>query len=174
MRKIPVIAALACALLVSANAVPAFAYFTDTSAANGGLTLGIVPKTDISEKYATGTKHVVITNDETATSPVFVRARVFASDAFSTSIGGSNWSGPDAQGWYEYANPVEAGGATDELTVSITFPPVSSDQDVSGAQIGDNYNIVIIYESTPVLYDEAGDAYADWEFILDSGEAEGE
>ena len=34
---------------------------------------------------------------------------------------------------------------------------------------GDSVNIVIVYEYTPVLYDEAGNAYADWDLVLKVG-----
>ena len=31
------------------------------------------------------------------------------------------------------------------------------------------FNVVVVYESTPVRYDEAGNPYADWSMTLDSG-----
>ena len=39
---------------------------------------------------------------------------------------------------------------------------------------GLTFNVVVIYESTPVLYREDGTPYADWNAVLDSGSSSSE
>ena len=52
---------------------------------------------------------------------------------------------------------------TEELTVTIKNVP----EDV---EPGTDFNVVVIYESTPVLYDSDGNPYADWTAKVDTGE----
>ena len=166
-RKTIILAFLAVAMVMSMGIAPAFGYFTDYTQANGGLQIGVKPSTDINEWYAESAKHVVVTNAANATSPVYVRARVFSSLDYTAT--GINWGAADSDGWMLYGQPVDPGGKTEELVVNITFPTVQSADAPDGAVIDDNYNVIVVYESTPVQYDEAGNPYADWSIKLDSG-----
>lgn len=162
-RSLIPLAALGAATVLSASIAPAWAYFTDTSSATGGIRIYVEPTTTIEETYGERTKHVVVKNIGNNNVSVYARARVYASEA--VDISGSGWSGPDSDGWYYFADPVECGKATNELRVKLTFP--------EGAIEDDPYNVVVIYESTPVQYHEDGTPYADWDYILDNGTAEG-
>ena len=173
-RKSLLLATVAAALVIAMGISPAWAYFTDTSTVQGALTINVKPSTDITEWYGARVKHVVVTNSEDATAPVFVRARAFAPEKMTATVAGASWTGPDAQGWYEYSEIVEPGNATQELTVTLTFPPVKSETAPTGAVVGDNYNVVVVYESTPVQYRADGTPYADWSLKLNSGSTGGE
>lgn len=162
-RTLIPLAALGAAAVLSASIAPAWAYFTDTSSATGGIRINVEPTTDIEETYGERTKHVTIKNIGDNNVSVYVRARVFASE--SVDVSGTGWSGPDGEGWYNFDNPVDCGKSANELTVKLTFP--------EGAIQDDPYNVIVIYESTPVQYQEDGTPYADWSYILDNGTAEG-
>ena len=129
----------------------------------------------IEETYGERTKHVTIKNIGDNNVSVYVRARVFASE--SVDVDGSGWSGPDGEGWYNFDNPVDCGKSANELTVKLTFQS-ANELTVKltfpeGAIQDDPYNVIVIYESTPVQYQEDGTPYADWSYILDNGTAEG-
>ena len=177
-------AALAMSLALGMGAAPAWAYFTDTHHADGGLPIKGQPDVEIHEWYAQATKHVVIANDaETGAPPVYVRAKVQTSLPFTAA--GSNWTTePDANGWYYYETELAAGAETEELTVGITFPTVKSEEEPNGAVYGDNYSVIVLYESVPVIHDEEGNLIiydadgnpiddSDWSYKWSAEEPEG-
>ena len=51
------------------------------------------------------------------------------------------------------------GGASEKLLVHI-----------DNMDSEDNFNVIVVQESTPVLYDENDQPYADWSRVMDSGE----
>ena len=168
-RKALLVASLVVALVLGMGIIPAGAYFTDSDTANGGVEVTVTPTTDIQEWIKEGVKHVVISNSEEATTAVYVRVGVFTSlkvDISGTGWSGPvgpNWVGPAGNGWFVYDQILEPGDKTDnELLVDITFPEVKSDEKPDGAVEGDNANVIVLYESTPVLYDTNGNPYADW------------
>ena len=153
-------AAVAAALVLGTGIAPAWAYFTATSSADGGIPINVTPETDIEETYGARTKHVKISN--TGDTPVFVRARVFST--MDVDVSGTGWT-KDGD-WYYYDKVVPVGGITeDELTVTINFP--------EGATEGDSYNVIVVYESTPEQYTADGTPSPDWEHTLDRGTEEG-
>lgn len=172
-HKTLLLASVAVALVMAMGIAPAWAYFTDSSTATGAMKVSVTPSTDIHEYYQEGVKHVVVSNADNATTAVFVRAKVFASGVFSTDISGDSWSGPDGEGWYVYGDAVEPGGETTPLDVAITFPPVKSATAPNGAVVGDNYNVVVVYEAVPAQYEADGTPIYDWTFILDTGTQSG-
>ena len=159
-RRQKLIAAAAIALALGAGIAPAYAYFTDSTEANGGLRVNVTPTTTITETYGNRTKHLVIKN--TGTAPVFVRARVFSTEDYTAE--GTGWT---ANGDYiDYGEAVAAGGGeTSELTVTLNFP--------EGATKDDEFNVIVVYESTPAQYDSNGDPAPDWNYKLNTGTAEG-
>ena len=154
--------AMGVVLVLGLGIGPARAYFTDWTEANGGLPISVTPTTDLKETYGARVKHVVVTNDGTA--PVFVRARAYAS--LPLEIAGEGWT-QDGEWWvYDRAVPGKkdgAAGETSELTVTLQFP--------EGATENDGYNVVVVYESTPVQYHADGTPNPDWGFVLDAGTA---
>ena len=174
MKRFSIVAVIiASAITVGACIVPAWAYFTDTTTAKGGLPVS-VDKTEMREWYLVGQKHVIISNNDKSDRPVYVRARVYSSMEYEAT--GVNWSAtPDADGWYNYDGVVKPGDAANELTVTITFPPVKSDEQPDGAVYGDNYNVIVYYESTPAIEIEGSETYEppDWNNVEDSGTDEG-
>lgn len=164
-RRTAVLAALAVALVVCMGVTPALAYFTDSTEASGGLVIGAKSTTHMNEEYADGVKHVTVENDAQSTVAVFVRARAYSTE--KVSVSGAGWT---AQGdWYVYGEAVAPGESTAPLDVSIAFPKrKAADNDPSGYEIGDNFNVVVVYESTPATYDENNNPAPDWSLIYDT------
>lgn len=61
-------------------------------------------------------------------------------------------------GYWHYEGVLPAGETTPELNISYTFP--------SGDDKPEEFNIVVIQECTPVLYDKDGNSYADWNHVI--------
>lgn len=169
-RKATILAAVAFVLVMCMGIAPAWAYFTDTTNASGTIPIGIEPSTDITEEFDELGKHVTIVNDEDATAAVFVRVRVYS--PVECQVAGEGWSGPE-DGWYYYGEAVAPGGKTTVLDAKITFPKAKESGAAEGAEVGDNFNVIVVYESTPAVYDENGNPAPDWNNVLDSGEDEG-
>ena len=155
-------AGLGVALVLSLGIGSAGAYFTDWTEANGGLPISVTPSTEPEEEYGAREKKLVVRNNGTA--PVFVRARAYAS--CDVEIAGEGWTADENGEWWNYDQQVPAKkggtpGATTALTMHVTFPEEAAESD--------EYNVIVVYESTPVQYQEDGTPYADWNFKLDAG-----
>lgn len=163
--------ALTLTAAMAAGVGTTFAYFTTHAEAVGGHTINLGDYTEITETFTDRTKHVVIRNQATDAGqsiPVFIRVKAFSGSSnpltYSEPDGLSNWT-PAADGYYYYTLPVAPGEETTQLDVKVTFP--------ENAAAGDSFNVVVVYESTPVLYDANGEPYADWSNILDNGNLTG-
>lgn len=163
-------AAIALALLVVAIALATgigktLAYFTTYAEAKGSVEITLGDKTQITEEFDSWTKSVVITNTPdagTTSQPVFVRVKAFSGSTYPLVYeGDKNWT-PGGDGYYYYRPVLASGESTSVLKVKINDVP-------KDPTIGDNFNVVIIYETTPVYYDEAGNPKANWNVILDNG-----
>ena len=174
-RSFLITVALVSALVLGASIVPAWAYFTDTTMATGGMPVTVGTDTEMHEWYAQSTKHVVISNSEDSATPVYVRARVYCPTQLpgvSYTAVGEGWpAAPEADGWYYYSALVDPGKDANELTVTITFPPVQSEEQPDGAVYGDNFSVVVYYESTPAIWNSQANAYdpADWGKVVYAG-----
>ena len=93
----------------------------------------------------------------------YVRVKVFAGSTVGLSCKGDGWS-QGADGYWYYKDIVTPGASASTLVVSIIGP---QDEDA------ETFNVVVVQECTPVLYDEDGKAYADWTLSLDEAGKEG-
>lgn len=169
-RKATVLAVVAFVLVMCMGIAPAWAYFTDTTMASGSLEIGVKPSTDIHEEYGEGIKHVTVKNNDDASAAVFVRVRVYS--PVECEVSGEGWTGPDAD-WYYYGEAIDPGKETKVLDVKITFPKVKVEGETDGAMPGDNFNVVVVYEATPAVYDDQGNPAPDWNNVIDTVEEEG-
>lgn len=158
------LAMTACMLILSAGAGSAWAYFTTYTEARGGYTIRLGSQSTVTETLDRWTKHVTVTNDE-ASGPVYIRAKAIAGSqyvlAYSSADG--KWT-QGADDFYYYSDIVEAGGSTEILDIRIDNVPTE-------AKDGDSFNVVVVYESTPVVYRD-GEAVADWNGELITGSTE--
>lgn len=164
-KKNVLLAALAVSLTLSAGAGSAWAYFTTYANASGGYTLSLGDKTTVSENFSSWTKHVVITS-QADSKPVYVRAKAFCGSDYELVYSGSDKWSPNSDGYYYYSDILNGGDSTDALDVKIENIP----EEVKN---GDSFNVVVIYETTPVRYHEDGTPYADWTAELNTGTVEG-
>ena len=80
--------------------------------------------------------------------------------------GSSHWR-KDADGWWYYEAILKPGELTNVLSVKIEVTREMMDLEI------DNFNVVVVQESTPVLYREDGTPYADWDLSITSEEEAG-
>ena len=149
-------------VLVAALAVgSAMAYFTAFDTAEGGLTLDIgFTQTNPNEKVEDETKQLTITN--TGDYACYVRMKALTGDRYKDGLrysepaGEGKWT-PGADGYYYYSDILQPGETTSQINVNFELP----EEDPT------DFNVIIIQESTPVLYNENGEAYADWNVKAD-------
>lgn len=161
-RRNIVLAVIAMVLVLGMSVGTAWSYFTDTTYAEGSVTLSVEPTTTITEENGPGTKTIRIQNTSQLV-PVWVRARVYAAKELGANAQGTNWSG-QIEDWYEYGVPVDPSAQTEPLNVTFTLKRAyDAAQNRDGAHDGDEQNIVVIYECVPVSYDASGNALpANW------------
>lgn len=176
-RKL-VLTFLVFALIICANIQPAMAYFTTYTYAKGGHPIYLRDTTRIEEQFSNLTKHVRI-RSEANSEPVWVRAQVFYAyqGIEEITITGadnpSKWQkgATDDNGYvyYNYSEPLLGGGVTEELIVKIRT------KDTLTPDAGDQYDVIVVYESTPVRYDENGNQLpVDWNTQLLQYDSNGE
>ena len=150
-RKTITLTLLSIMLVLSMGIGSAWAYFTDSSMATGGLVIE-EPTTTITEEYGPGTKDITIANTS-----------VFASKDLGADASGANWSG-SIDSWYTYDVPLapsgQEGDHADPLNVTFRLTLPKRPDNPHGAEVGDVYNVTVVYESIPVTYDANGDAVA--------------
>ena len=150
-------------MLVAGIAVEnAMAYFTTYVVAKGGYTVDLgFTRTEIEEEVEYGKKVITLTN--TGDYDCYVRLKALTGDAYKESLlysepsGAGKWT-PGEEGYYYYSDIVVPEGVTTELEVKFTFPEGKEPT---------NFNVIIIQECTPVLYDAYGNPYADWSVTAD-------
>ena len=165
-RSAVLLASLAAGLILASTIGSASAYFSAYTTAEGSVQIHLGSSTELEEpEVAAGVKHLVITCKE-GSQPVYVRATAFAGQDVTLTYASNSGHWVDGgDGYWYYADgsldallPLAGGEKTDgdeELLVHVS-------RDVTEENVGDTYNVVVIYEATPVLYDESGNPYADW------------
>lgn len=177
-RKL-VLILLVFALITCANIQPAIAYFTTFTYAKGSHPIYLRDTTRIEEQFSNMTKHVRISSDANS-EPVWVRAKVFYAyqgidEIKINEAGNPKWQEGETDDngyvYYNYSDPLPGGGKTDELTVTI----YAKSKEIINPDDGDQYNVIVTYESTPVRYDEDGNRLpADWNTKLLQYDSSGE
>ncbi|MCM1025823.1 MAG: hypothetical protein NC432_05280 [Roseburia sp.] len=169
-RKMILTALAASTVLVSMSLASgienAWAYFTTNTNASGSHTVTLadeITRIDESFDFADWTKTLTVTNQDTSGRPVYVRAKVFSGDSYPVAVSGTGWGDKAQDDYYYYGSILEIGASTGDLTAKINGVP----QEITDPQ---SFNVVIIYETTPVQYDAAGNPYADWSLTLQTEE----
>ena len=67
---------------------------------------------------------------------------------------------PAADGYDYYSGIVAPGASTEEMQIKIDSTGLKQD-----------FNVIVVQECTPVLYDADGNPYADWNAVADSTES---
>ena len=157
------LAAAALTLTASLGVGSAMAYFTTYTTASGGASLSLGNTVTVPEEQVSDwTKHVTVRN--TGETDCYVRVRVFGGDRYQDSLQYSDENGkwtPGEDGYYYYSDIVPVGGSAEELRVHI-----------DNMDSEESFNVIVVQEGTPVLYDENDEPYADWDRVLDSGDTQ--
>ena len=139
----------------------AAAYFTTYVSAGGSQIVHLGSQTELNEDVSDMTKHITVTNTSQI-SDCFVRVKVFYGGDLAISYQDKSESGnlwrysKEDEYWY-YSPILPAGESTEVLDVKIGDLPEDFDRD--------SFNVVVIQECTPVIYDETGRATADWNTV---------
>ena len=121
-------------------------------------------ETTPTEEFSNWTKHVTVKN--TGDFACFVRVKALAGEKYQDGLQYSDSDGkwtPGEEGYYYYSEPVAPGESSSVLDIKID----SKDTE-------DSFNVVVVQESTKVLYNENNEPYADWTQIADTSETAGE
>ena len=157
--------ALAVLLIAGMSVIPASAYFTASAGTEGSIAVNVDTSTDIREDPPTEwTKSVQVYAGQDS-EPVYVRARAFCLTYDFEYIDDSGLWGdePEDDGWLYYDQPLQAGAYTEPLQILI------NGGETPEGEAGDNFDVIVVYESTPLQYDANGNMYADWTLMLNSG-----
>lgn len=162
-------------LILTSGLGTANAYFTTYTQAGGGVALSLGSETYVEETVSGWTKRVKITSEE-GSQPVYVRARAFCGNEYNLTYQNKEEDGEPAawiagQDGYWYYNRNDgilwAGETTPELQIVIESagqeqaPPETE----KAPENGETFRVVVVYETTPVLYDEQGELKdPDWTF----------
>ena len=169
-RRTVFLAAFALILLFGSSLKDSLAYFTTYTTTRGSARLVLGSKTEIEEEIEGFIKKIQIVN--TGDADCFVRARIYAGNLLKLTEseivpegGAAHWR-KDADGWWYYEAVLKPGEATNVLSVEIGVSP-----ELMGLDI-DNFNVIVVQESTPALYQEDGTPYADWNLSIKPEESE--
>lgn len=112
--------------------------------------------TEIHEEVSQMTKHISIEN-ASAENDCFVRVKVFyGGDLEIVYTDPENQWYEGEEGYWYYRSILGAAQMTTGLDVKINVPE-GFDKD--------SFNVVVIQECTPVVYDEEGNPTADWKTV---------
>ena len=157
MKKNIYLAAAALALVATLGIGSAFAYFTTYVLADGGVKVEMgSPDTGIEETMELHYKLVSVKN--IGDFDCYVRVKAFAGaeyDKLMYSDDNGKWN-LGADGYYYYDAIVPAGATTGTLKIAVEALKGTTPEE------GEAFNVIVVQESTPVLYKEDGTAYADW------------
>lgn len=155
-KKSLCLAGAALLLAGSMTAGSAMAYFTTYATASGGAEVSLdFTHTEPGEEVVDWTKRITVKN--TGSVDCYVRVKLFAGEKYleGLDISGEGWE--RGEGDYYYYNKVVPAGKTSSL-LSAKIGNMESEED---------FNVIVVQESTPVLYSENGDPYGDWNVVLD-------
>lgn len=148
-------------LTMSIGIGSAMAYFTTYAIAKGGVEIDLgFTQTFPEEDVVNGKKEIILTN--VGDYDCYVRLKALTGNAYKDSIvysetnNAGKWT-PGADGYYYYGEIVPAKGSSSQIDVSFTFP----------SEEPADFNVIIIQECTPVLYNADGTPYADWSVKAD-------
>lgn len=163
--KLFVMSAAALGMTALAGLKGTSAYFTTYVSAGGSQVVNMGAQTEIQEDLSAMTKHISITNTS-GSNACYVRAKVFYGSQFTVDYSGADglWTLGEDDYWY-YGPALAPGESTGILDVKINVP---EDFD------REEFNVVVVQECTPLIYDENGDPAADWSTVYTNTDYRGE
>lgn len=159
-KRIIVLSAAALILVSSITIQSAMAYFTTYVSAKGSHVVRMGAQTTITEELSQMTKHISVQN-ASSINDCYVRVKVFCGSQIDINISSESglWEQRGNDGYWYYIPIVPAGTATEILDAKINVP--------EGYE--ESFNVAVVQECTPVVFDEDGNATADWNANVYSG-----
>ena len=161
-KKVLAMSAAALGMTAALTIESSLAYFTTYVSAGGSLTVNLGAETTIHEDVSNMTKHISIRNIS-QTNDCFVRVKVFYGGELAVDFNdeSGNWYlGEDDYWYYRPILPASPDPDNPSLTTILDakiIVPEGFDMD--------SFNVVVIQECTPVIYDENGNPPADWNTV---------
>lgn len=154
-------------LVVGLNVGNVLAYFTTYATAKGEVSMSLkFPNTDITEEIRNLQKIVTVNNvaeDGKESGPCYVRIKLITSKNYTGNIvlgdNTTGWSDKEADGYYYYGSKnngtiLDAGESTTPIYLGFELPTSNPEYT--------SFNAIVVQECTPVLYNQEGEPYADW------------
>ena len=163
--------ATAIMFVISATIGSAWAYFTTYARARGSVQIHLGHQEHLTEEFDfTAYEKTINITSESDSRPVYLRVQAFCADQKRISYrNASNWT--QVGDWMYYngvLGPGESLPEGDQLKVRIEKIP----QDGSVVlKSGDGYNVIVVYESTEVQYEDGTQLKAqdaDWNRSVDT------
>lgn len=168
---------IAIMLIMSAVMGSAWAYFTSYSRAKGSVALKLGHEEHIIEDLQGWQKILDIESTEDS-NPVYLRMRAYCAEYDVTYDNNKNWTGKKADGWIYYEKALQPGKTlsnpdgddkTDDSDALLAKIEYKEDPELKD---GKTFNVIVVYESTEVQYDEQGNMIdadkADWSRPVDT------
>ena len=159
-RKSFVLTVLVLALVLSATIGSALAYFTANASAVGSVPIELGGGTRMEEEVGSWSKTVTIrydTGDPNNTQPVYVRFRAFGPSYDggdgALTVTGEGWT--QSGDWYYYSQALDPEHA-DASPISVQIAEMTRAQYDKFLEEGDGLDVIVVYESAPVLYNADG------------------
>ena len=155
--KVIAMSAAALAMMAALSIQSSMAYFTTYVSAGGGGEVSLRIHTVVHEDVSEMTKHITIENVED--NDCFVRVRAFYSGLVSIeykNVGGGDGWYDGGDGYWYYRPVLRAHSTSSQLDVKIIVPEEFDK---------DTFNVVVVQECTPVIYDDAGNPGAEWDTV---------
>lgn len=146
-KKILCLAAAALVLSAGVSAERAMAYFTDQVSASGSASVRLsLPDTELEEEVKEGIKYVKVKN--TGDCDCYVRVQAYAGEGRIKDWNpGEGWEKGRSDEYYYYSVPLSSGDVTSSLDIVVSLPE---------GEDPDTFNVIVVSEHTPVLYDADG------------------
>ena len=142
----------ALAVLTLAVSVPsALSYFSTYTRVEGERPIKLGEKVNVEESGDGSVKHIKLTADEES-SPVFVRLAIFVPTSVEPYLVYEDEGWTKRGNYYEYDTVLFAGQSAEFEVKLQDDAPIERD----------SFDLIVIYEYTPAMLDDAGDYYADW------------
>lgn len=130
----------------------------------GGIIVDLGTLAELKEEIIDGTKHIVVENTSQI-NDCYIRVKAFSSEILNELIYEHSEAWKKGEGdWYYYLPVLPAGGSTEELLIKINAKKSDIEQE--------NFNVIVVFEHTPVVYDEEGNPYAEWNTIYSDYQVE--
>lgn len=186
--------ALAAVMVLASGTESAWAYFTTNTTAAGSHRLRLESETTtVEEKFSFDDwiKRLTVTNTDASGRAVYVRAIAFSGNyddleyPYVGENGTTDWKlgyvdennvlhTEDRYCYYGNVNVTSRngvkryyGGTILEINQSASELQVKIENVPETAESAGDFNVIVVYETAPVQYDEEGNPYADWSVGLE-------